>query len=276
MPETLSEKTIAELTKLGRMSVAVQVAKEGGIPFAVIPSDCKVQPLSDLLYNEHNATPERVKGTAKVLDADSFCAYYTLFNDPNSRVFADETSDRILAVLDYHAAGEGTPRWGQHRLDLTLRHSEEWKTWTGKNAARQTQTDFAEFIESNAPDIVSPDGATMLEVARDISAKTDGDFGSAIRMANGSVQFKYSEQVKGTFGAGNLEVPEKFIIAIPVHIGSDRVQLTARLRYRINSGKLTFWYDLHRADAVERLAFATVHAKISDTLKITIINGTPA
>jgi uncharacterized protein YfdQ (DUF2303 family) len=157
-----------------------------------------------------------------------------------------------------------------------LRHSEEWTRWKGNDGARTNQIDFAEFIEDNAPDIVTPDPATMLEVARDLSAKTEVDFGSAIRMQNGSVQFKYSEQVKGTFGAGNVEVPERFVIAIPVYVGSERVKITARLRYRINAGKLSFWYDLLRAEAVRRDAFLDVQKSIADTLGIRIINGVPA
>ncbi len=144
-----------------------------------------------------------------------------------------------------------------------------------KNGKREAQMEFAEFIEDNAPDIVEPDSATMLEVARDLSAKTDVDFASAIRLQNGQVQFKYSEQIKGTYGSGNLDVPERFTISIPVHIGSERVGITARLRYRIASGKLTFWYDLLRADMIERNAFLAVRKAIGDTLGVTVINGAP-
>lgn len=275
-PLTLNEKTLADLVKLGRSATAIQFPKDGALPFVVIPNDYKVQNVTDLIYNEHNERPERKAGTIKVLDAPSFCEYFTAFHDEHSRVFADETTDRVLAILDYHGAGDNAPRWGKHRIELTLRHSEEWKKWSAKDGERQTQTEFAEFIEDNGPDIVTPEAATMLEVARDLSAKIDADFGSAVRMQNGSVQFKYSEQVKGTYGSGQVEVPERFVISIPVHVGSDRVSVTARLRYRINSGKLTFWYDLLRADQIERDAFMAVHAAIGKRLGVTIINGTPA
>lgn len=274
----LSDKSLADIVKLARTNGTVQQGVAGGVPFAVIPAESKVVDLSQFVFNEHNANPERKKGTAKVFDSASFCEYYTLFMDVNSRIFADETNDKILAVLDYHAAGENAPRWGQHRIDLTLRHSPEWTLWTGNSGQvhKMNQEDFALFIEDNSPDVIEPNGATMLEVARDLSASTDMEFGSSIRQLDGSVAFKYTEQTKGTFGKNQLAVPERFVISIPVHIGSERVSLTARLRYRIASGKLTFWYDLLRADAVERDAFIAVHAAIGQKLGVTIINGTPA
>ncbi len=271
---TLNEKTIAELVKIGRLSS--EVRNIGNTPFVVIPNDCKVTDLSAFVNNNRAEHPIRKHGTVKVLDGESFCEYYRLFSDVNSRVFADETSSKILAVLDYHGAGDGRPRWGEHRIDFTLRFSEEWKTWTANDGKKITQMEFAEFIEDNTPDIVTPAAASMLEMARDLRAKTDVDFGSAIRLNNGSVQFKYTEQVKGTYGAGNLDVPEQFTISVPVYIGSQRVNVQARLRYRINSGKLTFWFDLLRADLVERQAFLAELAAVSEALKITVIHGSPA
>lgn len=274
--QPINEKAIAELVKLARATGAPQLPKDGALPFVVIPNDCKIENLEKLIFNDHNERPERKRGTVRVLDAPSFCEYFTLFHDENSRVFADETKSCVLAILDYHATGDNAPRWGQHRVELTLRHSEEWTRWSGKDGERMSQMEFAEFIEDNGPDIVTPDAASMLEIARDLSAKIDADFASAVRLQNGSVQFKYSEQVKGTYGSGQMEVPERFTIAIPVHIGADRVLLTARLRYRINAGKLTFWYDLLRADQIERDAFMAVHDSIGKRLGVTIINGTPA
>jgi uncharacterized protein YfdQ (DUF2303 family) len=274
MPE-LNEKALAEIVKLAR-SYSAPPQHAGNTDFVVIPADMKCVDLSGYTYNQNAPTPNRTIGTAKVLDALSFIEYWKLFHSATSRVFADETKSQIVAVLDYHAAD--SPHWGQHRIDFTLRHSEEWKTWTAHdgNGKKTNQMDFSEFLETNAPDIVQPDAATMLEVARSLYAKTEVDFGSAIRIANGSVQFKFTEAVKGTYGSGNVEVPESFVIRVPVYIGCERVEVTARLRYRINGGKLTFWYDLLRADAVERTAFMILRAFVENELGITVINGSPA
>lgn len=271
----LNEKVIKEIVHLGRQAGEIHTTPNG-LPYAVIPVDAQIVDMTKYVHNDYAERPHRKKGTVTALDAASFIAYYQLFADEHSRVFADETRACVLAVLDYHGIGDNAPRWGQHRINLTLRQSEEWKRWYGADGKKLTQVDFAEFIEDNAPDIVTPSAATMLEVARDLTAKTDADFGSAIRLNNGSVQFKYSEQIKASFGGGQLEIPEQFLIAIPVHVGGERVKVTARLRYRLNSGKLTFWYDLLRADVVLREAFLAVQKQIADGLAITIINGSPA
>lgn len=276
----LNKETLADLVDLSRATGLPRVAEGANVPYAVIPQTCQIVDLSKFVFNEHSSRPERVKGTAKVLDAQSFCDYYTLFHDDHSRVFADETQNKIVAVLDYHEVqlegGGAGPRWGSHRLDLTMRPSKEWLIWKAADGKKQSQMEFAEFIEDNTPDIIAPPAAAMLEVARDLSAKTDVDFGSAVRMQDGSVRFRYSESVKATVGAGNIDVPEQFDIAVPIYIGTDRVRITARLRYRINSSKLTFWYNLLRADAAEREAFQMVRTGIADSLGVTIINGSPA
>lgn len=275
MAEGLSKQALDEIVKLARTSQGI-IATVGNSQFAVIPNDLKVVHLNDEIDLRRTLGPRRKAGTVKVFDTESFCEYFTLFSDPNSRVFADETNNRILAVLDYHGAGDNAPRWGEHRVDFNMRHSEEWNRWKAWDGQRKAQMDFAEFIEDNAPDIVNPSAATMLEVSRDLRAKIDADFGSTIQMSNGSVRFRFSETVKGTFGSGDIDVPEQFTISIPIYLGCERVPLTARLRYRISSGKLTLWFNLLRAEAIEREAFYAARGAIEQKLSITVIDGIPA
>lgn len=272
--QILTDKTLEEIQRLGQI---VGNPKEcGGIPYAVIPQDCKVESLEKFRWSQYADFPHRKKGIVKVLDATSFIEYYQLFSDENSRVFADETQSLVLAILDYHGAGsDGGPRWGGHRVRLDLRHSPEWLTWTGKDGHAMTQVGFAEFMEDNAPDIVNPSAATMLEMARTLQAKTDVDYSSAIRTNNGQVQLTYNETVKGTYGSGKVEIPEEFSIYIPAYIGTPRVPVRARLRYRLNGGKLKIWYNLLQPDEIERKAFVDTLGSIKDGLKVNIINGNP-
>lgn len=270
----VSEKTLKELVRLGQ-TVGDPKTVPGGVPYVILPADCKVESLGHLIYNDYAERPHRKNADVKVLDAASFVEYFQLFSDENSRVFADETKAQMLAVLDYHCAGNNAPRWGQHRISLTLRKSEEWKVWTAKNRQKQTQIEFAEFVEDNTPDILVPTAATMLELAREMQAKTDVDYSSGIRLSNGQVQLTYNEQVKGTYGSGKVEIPEAFTIGIPVFVGTPRVSIKARLRYRLVSGKLSIWFDLLRHDVVERNGFLDVLQGIKDGLKTGIINGSP-
>lgn len=273
----LTAGTIEEIADLTRLTVQAQtLPQEGAIPFVVLPEGVEVHDLRHLIDNDLAPRPRRAKGIVKVFDALSFVRYFADFRDETSRIFADETSGSVTAILDYHQASD-FPQWCQHRISLVLRHSEEWKAWTAQNGKQVNQTAFAEFIESNAPDIFNPPAATMLDLARSINATSDIACESAIRTNNGTVQFRYNEVVKGTYGAaGEFSIPEQFTVRIPVYLGSPVVELTARLRYRVASSKITLWYDLLRAGAVERDAFRVVRNSIENDAECPIINGAPA
>ncbi len=271
----LNSDTLQMILDQGRATGVVQSVTGGNIPFAVVPNGYNVKPLAELIYNEHSATPERIKQKVGVLDPESFTEYWDLFSDTNSRIFADESKLTVQAILDYHGAKEGGPRWGQHQVTLTLRQSEEWKRWTAHNNKHFNQTEFAEFLEQNSIDITKPTPAAMMEVATDLQAKTDVEFGSGVKSADGSVKFKYTETTKASVGAGNLSVPDQFVITLPPFIGGDRIDVQALLRFRVNGGKLTFWYTLIRPEEVIRKAFMAARDKIATKLGVVILNGNP-
>jgi uncharacterized protein YfdQ (DUF2303 family) len=272
----LNKQTLDAIVQLGRSTGDPKIIQHGNIPFAVIPADCKLESLEKYVFNSHASAPERIKADVSVLDPESFVKYYTLFSDPNSRVFANEPEIKVIAVLDYHASGEGSPRWGQHRLTLNLRFSEQWTVWKKFSGASQTQAQFAEFLEQNSIDIVKPSPADMMEVARDLQATTEVEFGAGVRMQDGQVRFKYAETTKATVGAGQVDVPEQFTISLPVFIGGALIQMQALLRFRVKEGKLVIWYTLVRPEEVMRQAFLNARNQIAEELKVSIINGAPS
>lgn len=267
-------QTVTQIADLVRKAVGTQTVASGTHPFVVIPNDCKVESLERFLFNEHQLKPERVRQSVTVLDPDSFTAYYSLFSDTQSRVFAYEPDSTVLAILDYHASGEGNaPRWGSHKLTLKMQESEEWKIWTGKNNQHFTQMQFAEFLEQNAVDISTPKPSAIMDVARDLDATTEVQFGSGTRTQSGNIRFKYTEQTKTSVGGAAVEIPERFVLSIPVYVGGERVDMEALLRYRMKEGVLTFFYTLVRPEAVMRKAFLAARTAIQDKLGISIING---
>jgi uncharacterized protein YfdQ (DUF2303 family) len=273
----ITREAILEIAKLAKSSNPPLTVEGSKIPVFVVPEGHKPIAMPDLVYNDHNMAPERAKGTITVLDPASFCEYYTLFSDENSRVFADEQRQIVTAIIDYHAKGSGnSPRWCQHRVQLTLRQSEEWQRWNGTNNKKLGQQDFAEFIEQNGVDISDPAPAGMMEVARDLQANTEVEFGAGVRLNDGQVHFKYTEKTKSTVGGGQLAVPESFTLSMPVFIGGPRVSLLALLRFRVSQGGLTLWYTLVRPEEALRSAFLKARQEIADTLTLTIINGSPA
>lgn len=249
---------------------------EATYPAVVVPEGHKVVFLEQAVYNEHRQAPERKTGNIHVQQVASLLEYWSLYADEDSRAFADPATVSVLAILDYHhSSAERTARWRQHRCTLTLTKTDEWQTWKKLDGKPQTQADFADFLEDNAPDIVEPNAATFVEAARDLRAKSEVNFQSAQVAKDGSINFAYQEETKGSFGKANMEIPERFTIAVPVFDGMDKVRIQARLRYRINQGKLTMWYSLFRAEYHEREAFQAVVDQIQEKTGRHVFIGKP-
>lgn len=271
--------TIAQLIDYGKQLAGPQEAAGANIPY-VINGDGNPIVMPNLIYNEHNERPERIKANVQVFDVPSFCKYWTDFGDGNSRCFADESKLTITTIIDYHeddttlgADGDVLPRWCQHRVSLALQQSEEWKVWIAGNNKILTQQQFAEFLEQNSMDISAPAPGAMMEIARDLVATVESDFSAGIRMQDGQVKFKWSETVNAKMGSGTLQIPEHFTITIPVFVGGPRVDVKALFRFRVKEGKLTMWYTLVRPDEARRAAFGEARTTIADTMNRPILNG---
>lgn len=263
-----------------RIKAAVSAAnapqKVGNSYYAVVPAGYTLQDLTKYIDNDREPNPIRVKASPTFLDPEAFMHYWTAYSGPDSACFAYEPEQVITGILDYHAAGPGEPaRWCQHRMTLNMRKSEQWNTWAGANNKRFTQLEFAEFLEQNAIDITEPRPAHMRDVASDLQGSTEVEFGAALRNQDGQTKFRYSETTKTTVGTSELLVPDQFTIFIPPFIGVRPLPMQALLRFRINQGKLTFWYTLIRPEEVLRAAFTVARDKIAADLSITILNGKP-
>jgi uncharacterized protein YfdQ (DUF2303 family) len=196
----VSDLTVETIQQIAAMAVPQVIASTlpGGKPSVLVPDGwvCEVLPVDDKLADR----PRRVTGTVKVFDAASFIQYFQDYKNVDSRIFADDSASSVTAVLDYHEdnksmldgirsselLGEVVPRWGEHRLQLALRKTEGWVLWTGSNTKRMSQDDFARFLEDNAPDLATPDPATMLEIARSMTAKQEISVEAAVRTNKGA------------------------------------------------------------------------------------------
>lgn len=227
--------------------------------------------------------PSRKRGTVVLDDVPSFIALVNREKTAETLVFAKQNPPGFIAVFNGNQAAAGCPStmpnagWGDHRATYSCPLSDEWKTWVGHDGKRMTQADFAQFMEDNLPDIAEPAGAVMLEVSRTLEAKKAVNFASAIRLSDGSQQFTYEEQIDGTAQKGQLKIPERFAIGIPVFQGSpEKWRIDARLRYRIEGGgKLAMWFDLERIHKVLDEAFAAVRGQIQEGVSLTALMGSP-
>jgi uncharacterized protein YfdQ (DUF2303 family) len=211
-------------------------------PVAILPDGHKVEDLEQFL-----PAPLRKRGTVKFQEAASFARYIQDHKSNETAIFCQtsEQGGKFKAVLDYHGHDQDAPAWCQHIALYDCPTSPEWNRWTTYHGKPISQGEFAEFLELNVGDIREPAGAAVLEIVSKLNAKISVDFSSAIRLDNGNVQFTYEERTEAKAGrAGNMEVPPKFTLGIPVFRGGPKYALDALLRYRIQEKRLVFIYAL--------------------------------
>lgn len=224
-----------------------------------------------------NMHPRRIQQLVDVAEPDSFLALWERFKDTSSVIFAELDEGRFTAVFDYHCGIEGA-MWGENRAALKLTKSAEWLKWLKHNGHRFNQIEFAEFIETASVDIVEPNAAQMIEIAHTIEAKKKVDFKSSVRLPNGEVQFTFNEIIDGMAGAsGTLQIPEKFTLALRVYQGTEKYKVECWLRYRINEGKLVFFYQIIRPERIQEDAFDQVVTMIREKSEapVYVVNAPP-
>jgi|SRR6266850_2991392 len=251
--------------KLGELKHGGDVHRvsEREMPFLLLPADLNVIGLEDTLLR-----PLRARADVLVHDADSFVRYVMRYKDDATVVFSDLEKLTWYALVDYHEAngGERLAGWAQHRLKYTCRSTPEWRAWHGSNGKQHAkgQLEFAEFLEDHIPDMVQPDGATLLEVVTGLEAKKDVNFRSSVRTDSGEQQLVYEETINTTAKKGTMLIPTSITLQLRPFEGTGPRRIDARLRHRIgDNGRLSLWFDLIRWEALLEEAFGEIRAQIT-------------
>lgn len=237
-------RAIAALAREGVRVETLQDKRE----IAVVPSDFKAVPLSG---REDLPEPySRIKARRTFHEAESWGRYVSRYRNEASLMLADIDKGKIAGVIDYHAADK--PACGDHVAVLDLQPSEEWEAWNGLEGELVEQGEFMMFLEQHAQDIIKPDQATMIELVRDFSAASSVNFTSAKRLDNGDRKFVYEDETKVK---GEIQVPERIMLDIPLYRGETSVRLEAHFRYRLRANGLFLGLSWHRAFEVRDAAF---------------------
>lgn len=250
---TTEAETISELAT--RAMTAQSVKTADGREFLVLPDKTNVREISD----EHGlsvAAPRYIKQQVTLQTADSLVAYVNKFKTVDTLLVADIAANAIVAQIDYHAADKAAH--GAHRASLTLPHSEEWRLWTAISGKLQPQLEFARFIEENAADVRAPAAGDLLDAVRDLQVNRKVNFIKAVRTHSDNENFEYSEETNATGKRGEIEVPTKFVLGLPVYFGDRETELHAFLRWKLADGALTLGIQLHRVEHVRQAVFQQI------------------
>ncbi len=240
----------------------------------LVPDGYSVEDLTPYA-EKYLEAPRRKRASVTLHDAGSFCQYFKDHENPASVVFADTQTCEFKAILDYHGMGEQPAGWREHVAGFTLMETVEWKTWSTSNKKHQSQQEFAEFIESNLPDIKSPPAAAMLDISKDLKIHNEATFNGGVKLSNGQQRVTYVEDIKATVGQSAMEVPERFTIRVAAYVGTEPVEVEALLRLRVRDGKLAIWYELLRPHKVKEAAFSNAVKQISAGCGKPVLLGKP-
>jgi len=253
-----------------------QIIKVGALQLLSFPNG-SLFPLE-----KYEDAPRRKRASVHLYETKSFIEYVNGHKiDGQTHLFgtATETGGSITAVFDFHKTGVLNAGTGEHVAVLRLESTPEWNRWIQNNRKLLTQEGFSEFVEENLADIVSPDGAEVLEMAQLLQAKKTVSFKSGKNLRDGSIQLEYVETIEQAGGGANrhddvMKLPDAISIFVVPFVGSEPITINARLRFRIgNDGKLSFQYVMNRPHEVIKKAFDSARASIEATTSIPVLLG---
>lgn len=283
------------IEEYGNVEIRDIVDPVSGAEVPVAISRDGVQSLPATLFSDYLIEPRRRKGTACVTTIESLIDHVNRFKDEASALFAidDRNDPSITAVLDYHPAGDASnKRFGEHRSLFRFPLSDEWKAWAKFNGKPMKMAEFAAFLEDRIVDVIElipdedevSDGlqkfinicggkiaspTKLVELSRGLKIYKSADVREAVNLASGEASISFEVEHRNSQG-GKLEVPNLFLIAIPVFAKGAMYRLAARLRYRESDEGLYFFYELWRSDRAfdDALAEACERVRIETDLPL--------
>ena len=279
----------------------------------VVPQGMQVADIKPLM-DQYRDRPERRTGTAVFRHLQSFIEWTQRNSSDHSVIFANPSEDApsLLAVIDYHDKGaprpprvdpgthdNGDANWCQHRGAYPMKLSKAWRLWAGLDDKPIKQGDLAALLEDRITDILMPPAETsaneadiklldlvrqlggtlagpsrMLELSRGLSVYEQSKVTNVANLTTGEKQIVYETSLQGSDGEP-IRVPSMFLIGIPVFELGPLYRIPVRLRFRKNSGEITWTLLRHRPEIFFEDAFNDSVAQARECCKLPVFVGEP-
>lgn len=268
-------------------------------PFVLMPTGPQVIDADE--FDQYRTKPRFRHGTATLTAIISFIEHVNRFKSEDSVVFAcdDRTKPSLTAVLDYHPKGATSdPAFRRHRSSFAFPLSDEWKAWHSKNGQKMNMVEFAEFLEDRLIDVEHPGDVSLtdemtqgfveklgglqklasptrlLELSQGLSINENSVITNVAKLQSGEGHVEFQSEHTDKSGMA-VDIPSMFILAIPVFKNDAFYRVLARLRYRVVSGSIVFWYELWRTDRVFDHAFDEACKKVNEETGLPVFFGSP-
>jgi len=288
---------VAKIAELGREAakldlIAIEPPKEavGLVPFSV-GFDRENSTIVDLspFAEKWRTHPARCRGAAQVATLASFIDLTNRHKTTHSVIFAATSWPKpsLTAVANYHEKDNGKPGHNDHRVHYAFPVTDEFAAWMAQDAKPMNQQDFAAFVENRIAEI-----ATATREEEHIYAdlfQTNFATPADMMMLSRGLEVHVASAVKAhhTLSSGEREivfteehdtkimVPGLFMVAVPAFLDAIPVRLPARLRYRVSSNGVAWFYQLYRWKELLRAAVIADLAKAVGDTQLPAYEGSP-
>lgn len=296
MAEETETQQIAELVlKASQNCPATVIEQPDGREYIIYRHDFTLKDITPVDKQPIAPKPHHVAAVVAVQDSSSFIEYVNRFKNDDSVIFADQQSNIVLGILDYHKKPENnavapSAEHAAHRVRFDMPFSIEWLTWmkfagTGKMVSHK---EFATFLEENSMDVLplakrqglatSEDDAdmpeTLLELTRSLQVASKVSFNSTVRHGDYE-KIDFSKESDATM-KGAIGLPLSFQICIPIYFGEPAVVLTCFTRKKIDDGALALGCVIARAENERQAEFQRIVGVIHSSTELTTLFGKPS
>ena len=295
----LKENLSTIQARLQPLFTTITPPKEGenNTPIVAMHEDFEVRSLKPLL-DEYLDAPDRRKGTAVVNDMTSFIALTKRHQDNDSALFSksqiteNSVNGVITAVIDYHTI-DHKPRFGGHKIQYNFPVSNLFKLWHEANGEKMEQAEFAQFLENNISDLREDDllkdfpckfgyqgvpkfatPAKMFELSRGLEINAQEKVRQSHRVQSGVSEIQYTCEHQDAAGE-KIEVPEWFLLGIPMFEYGKFFKVPVRLRYRLHAGKVSWSFEMYRIQKIFDAAFGAACEEAQKETALPLYVGTP-
>jgi uncharacterized protein YfdQ (DUF2303 family) len=235
-------------------------------PYIILPRD----KLTIVDIEKYQEAPKKIRKNLHFIEVDSFLEYFNEFkisNQPKIFSTVNDSGTNFLCIFDYDKAAKDdkkseAPSWNSHTAKLTMAYHRDYANLRNHADKWISQEEFALFIEENAHLFVTPDAASMMELAQELKGNMNVQWQSGKRLSNGQVTMEYIETLDATSRRGHMDVPEYLDMLCPMYEGFDEKNIKAAFRWKIGGDKKVLFSFRLLTKVEERRAQEEVKEKL--------------
>lgn len=219
--------------------------------------------------------PIRTREEIDLRNFESLVEYVNRFKQDGTiiEVHSKASNFSCTAFIDYHDPGEG-PGWCEHSASYKAQMTAAWRAWNECNNQSMRQRDFADFLYRNQAEVVSPNGADLLEVIETLVTTAKGEFQDLKDIHTGSQQLVYRMKVSAQGGTDKpIDLPKQFEIKVRPFYGCPEISLTADLMIetpRKDGDPVFLRYRFYRTEDVFEKLFDELAQKLRETTEVPV------